>query len=464
MRYYTKRQFDSNMHVYEFNPNECESAIELGKPGQYELLSEIKNQPKIVEGYKELAKVNLGFFGTTEHHGSVFNPSTVTGSAEGKGVECYLTKDGQFVVGNITDKQINSLKGNVQWGCSLSYAVVVNDKKGFTGSSNYSHFNQRNPRTLIGQKADKTMVMVVVEGRSTSSKGVTGDQSADIMLGLGCINAINADGGGSSEMIVSGKIVNRLADGSERKIGSALIVYGKEQKQMTTQIKGIDVSHHQGNIDWKKVAAEGVEFAFIKASEGYTFVDSKFKTNVEGANAAGIKTGAYHYAKFSTVSEALAEAKHFISVISSANLTYPVVLDLEEDKKKAGKKVLTEAALAFINMVKTTGRTVLLYSGKSFLESNLDEAKLKDIPLWIARYNTTLGRSADIWQHSDKGIIPGILGHVDLNWAYRDFSAKPKSKELAFIKTGSMPLEQAEKISIELKQKYGWKNVHVMKV
>jgi GH25 family lysozyme M1 (1,4-beta-N-acetylmuramidase) len=458
MKYYTKRQFDSNIHVYEFSPTECDSAIEFGKPGQYEPLSAITNKSK-----KELAKINLGFFGTTEHHGSVFNPSINIGSAEGKGVECYLTKDGQFVVGNITYKQIENLKGNVQWGCSLSYAVVVNGKKGFTGSSNYSHFGQRNPRTLIGQKADKTMVLVVVEGRSSSSKGVTGDQSADIMLSLGCVNAINADGGGSSEMIVEGKIVNKLADGTERKIGSALVVYTKEEKPMS-QIKGIDVSHHNGNIDWKKVAAEGVKFAFIKASEGFTFVDSKFRTNVEGANAAGIKTGAYHYAKFSTVAEALAEAKHFISVISSVNLTYPVVLDLEEDKKKAGKQVLTEAALAFINMVKATGRTVLLYSGKSFLESNLYESKLKDVHLWVARYNSTLGRSADIWQYSDKGIVPGILGHVDLNWAYRDFSPKPKSIELAYIKTGSMPKEQAEKIADELKAKYGWKIVHVIKI
>jgi lysozyme len=464
MRYYSKRQFDSNIHVYEFSPTDCDSSIEFGKLGQYEILSSIKSPTKLSQGFKELAKINLGFFGTTEHHGSVFSPSTVNGSAEGKGVECYLTNDGQFVVGNITDKQIANLKGNVQWGCSLSYAVVVYGKKGFTGSSNYSHFNQRNPRTLIGQKADKTMVLVVVEGRSSTSKGVTGDQSADIMLSLGCINAINADGGGSSEMIVDGKIVNKLAEGAERKIGSALVIYRKENKQLTTQIKGIDVSHHQGNIDWKKVAAEGVKFAFIKASEGYTFVDSKFKTNVDEANAAGIKTGAYHYAKFSTVAEALAEAKHFISVIAAVNLTYPVVLDLEEDKKKAGKKVLTEAALAFINMVKATGRAVLLYSGKSFLESNLDETKLKDIPLWVARYNSTLGRSADIWQHSDKGIVPGILGHVDLNWAYRDFSAKPKSKELAYIKTGSMSKEQAENIAIELKQKYGWKIVHVLDI
>lgn len=220
------------------------------------------------------------------------------------------------------------------------------------------------------------------------------------------------------------------------------------------QIKGIDVSHHNGNIDWKKVASDGVKFAFIKATEGYKFVDSKFKTNVDNANAAGIKTGAYHYAKFSTVAEAIAEAKHFLSVISNVNLTYPLVLDLEEDKKKVGKKALTDATIAFLDMLKNAKHNVILYSGKSFLETNLDETKLKSIPLWIARYNSILGRKADIWQHTDKGLVPGILGHVDMNWAYRDFSAefKPvKPTKLYRLKTGTFPKkEQAEKIAAEI--------------
>jgi lysozyme len=219
-----------------------------------------------------------------------------------------------------------------------------------------------------------------------------------------------------------------------------------------TQIKGIDVSHHQGHIDWKNVAANGVKFAFIKASEGTTFVDSKFKTNVEGANAVGIKTGAYHYAKFSNVVEAQAEAKHFLSTVAGATLTYPLVLDLEEDKKKAGKKVLTDAAIAFLDVLKHSKRDVILYSGKSFLETNLDETRLKETPLWVARYNSTLGRSADIWQHSDKGIVPGILGHVDLNWAYRDFSS---NQERYIVKSGSFPdKESADKFADDLRSKY----------
>jgi N-acetylmuramoyl-L-alanine amidase len=273
MRYYTKQQFDSNIHVYEFSPTDCDSTIEFGKPGQYEPLSAITNKSR-----NELTKINLGFFGTTEHHGSVFNPSTIQGSAEGKGVECYLTKDGQFLVGNITDNQISNLKGNVQWGCSLSYAVVVNGKKGFTGSSNYSHFSQRNPRTLLGQKADKTMVLVVVEGRSTTSKGVTGDQSADIMLSLGCVNAINADGGGSSEMIVDGKIVNQLADGSERKIGSALVVYEKEVKSVDNNTFAFDAGHAGFGVTPGKRTTDGTMYEWDFNNAVAVLVEQKLLT------------------------------------------------------------------------------------------------------------------------------------------------------------------------------------------
>jgi N-acetylmuramoyl-L-alanine amidase len=278
MKYYTKRQFDSNIHGYEFNPTECDSAIEFGKPGQYETLSSIKNQSKLSQGFQELAKINLGFFGTTEHHGSMFTPSTVNGSAEGKGVECYLTKDGQFVVGNITDKQISNLKGDVQWGCSLSYALLINGKKGFTGSSLYSHFGQRNPRTLIGQKADKTMVLAVVEGRNSTSKGVTGDQSADIMLSLGCINAINADGGGSSEIILDGKIVNQLADGAERKIGSALVVYEKEVKSVDINTFGVDGGHAGFGVTAGKRTTDGTMYEWDFNNAVAVLVEQKLLT------------------------------------------------------------------------------------------------------------------------------------------------------------------------------------------
>lgn len=185
-------------------------------------------------------------------------------------------------------------------------------------------------------------------------------------------------------------------------------------------IKGIDVSHWQGNINWKKVAGDGIKFAFIKATEGTTLQDNKFETNVSGANAAGIKTGAYHFARFGSKSEALAEARFFLSVVKKVHLTYPLVLDLEVNQRNVSKSVLTDAAVAFLREIEKAGYFAMIYSGKSFLENCLDESKLKPFALWVARYSSKLGRDADIWQYSDCGRVAGISGNVDMNICYRD--------------------------------------------
>ncbi|AUZ39537.1 GH25 family lysozyme [Bacillus sp. MBGLi79] len=204
------------------------------------------------------------------------------------------------------------------------------------------------------------------------------------------------------------------------------------------RIKGIDVSHWQGNIDWKKVAKDGIKFAFIKATEGTTLIDKKFKRNVLGANAAGIKTGAYHFARFGSKSEALAEARFFLSLVKKVSLSYPLVLDLEVNQRNVDKSVLTNAAVAFLREIESAGYFAMIYSSKSFFEICLDESKLKPFALWIARYSSKLGRDADIWQYSDSGKVAGISGNVDMNICYRaELDSKAVSTEKAGIKTVS---------------------------
>jgi lysozyme len=200
-----------------------------------------------------------------------------------------------------------------------------------------------------------------------------------------------------------------------------------------TQIKGIDVSHWQGLIDWGKVKGDGVVFAFIKATQGTSYSkESYFHDNAPKALEADIHVGAYHYATFGTVAEAKAEAAYFLSVVKSHKLRYPLVLDLEENKKGASRTVLTDAAIAFLEAIENAGYFAMLYSGKSFLENQLEESRLKPYALWVARYNTTLGRGADIWQYSSEGKVAGISGNTDMNWAYRDFA-----EEIAGQKTTS---------------------------
>jgi lysozyme len=210
-----------------------------------------------------------------------------------------------------------------------------------------------------------------------------------------------------------------------------------------TQIKGIDVSWHNGAIDWAKVKADGVKFVFIKATQGTTYSQvDYFKTNAPKALAAGLNVGAYHYGTFSNVSEAVAEAHYFLSIVKGVKLNYPIVLDLEENKDGASKKQLTDAAIAFLDTLKGAGYTALFYTSKGLLDTVLDVSRIK-YPLWIARYYKELGLTADIWQYSDKGKVAGIGGCVDMNWGYRDFAPKPVVKAVAkpkfpgIIKVGS---------------------------
>ncbi|KAA6450329.1 glycoside hydrolase family 25 protein [Bacillus swezeyi] len=228
-------------------------------------------------------------------------------------------------------------------------------------------------------------------------------------------------------------------------------------------IKGIDVSHWQGSINWKKVAADGIKFAFIKATEGTTLKDEKFETNASGANAAGIKTGAYHFARFGSKSEALAEARFFLSVAKKVDLSYPLVLDLEVNQRNVSKSVLTDAAVAFLREIEKAGYFAMIYSGKSFLENCLDESKLKPFALWVARYNNKLGRDADIWQYSSSGKVSGISGNVDMNICYRNglraqaavktAAVKPVSNKKSVKSNTIYTIKKGDTLS-EIAQKY----------
>ena len=123
--------------------------------------------------------------------------------------------------------------------------MVVNGEKDFTYTKkelikNFVHPYQRAPRTMFGQKEDGTIVWVVVDGRSKRNKGINIEQQASIMLELGCINALNLDGGGSSEMIINDEIMNSISDKRERRIGAAFLAYRKlADRQVIMTLTGV---------------------------------------------------------------------------------------------------------------------------------------------------------------------------------------------------------------------------------
>ena len=206
---------------------------------------------------------------------------------------------------------------------------------------------------------------------------------------------------------------------------------GDEEEATDIGIKGIDVSYAQGAIDWKAVKESGVEFAIVRSSRGPvsstrpSAEDTTFRYNVTEAANAGLHVGVYHYLYAETVADAKKEAQFFIKTIEPYKITYPVVLDVEEQSQaNLGKKKLTAIVKAFLDEVKAAGYYAMLYSNKTWLTQYLDMSQLSEYEVWLAQWNTVPTYTGDfgIWQYSSKGIVSGIDGYVDLNLSYKNYA------------------------------------------
>lgn len=199
--------------------------------------------------------------------------------------------------------------------------------------------------------------------------------------------------------------------------------------------KGIDVSKYQGDIDWNKVAASGVEYAFIRVgvrgygAEGNILLDEKFAENVQGATAAGIKVGVYFFSQAITDEEALEEANLVLDCIAGYDVTYPIVYDVEKTGASNGRmnrlsvEDRTRMARIFVDRIKEAGYTPMIYSNMEMWSVLIDMAAFEDVEKWFAYYNTDLYFPYEyaVWQYSDKGRIDGIDEEVDLNISFKEW-------------------------------------------
>lgn len=178
---------------------------------------------------------------------------------------------------------------------------------------------------------------------------------------------------------------------------------------------GIDISSHNGNIDFPKLAADSIDFVIIKATEGTSFKDSRFLHNYRQARRVGLKTGAYHFFRFDT--DGMMQALNIINSIKYMPLDFPLMIDVEDwnnAKHIPAKDVVSrlDAMIAYLNR---NGYNVILYSNKDgfnrYIKSHFD-----NLPLWICSFtDPPVAAQWVFWQYSHRGSIDGIKGNVDLN-------------------------------------------------
>lgn len=232
IKYYTQRKYNTTIHVIEIENNpDIQIMPTLGDLNRRQPLSQIKHNWFEENGYERVGGVNLGFFDWRQltPYGLMYTDSGVMRSKSWTGDQFLeaIFENGELKLDDVNYKEFVKKYPKSQWGISLSYALVLDGKINLWKSNQFPFTNQSHPRTMIGQKKDKTFVLVVSQGRNKNDKGLTAKESAQVMLDLGCNVAINADGGGSSTMWYDGKVVNKLSDGSERAITDGLLVYRK---------------------------------------------------------------------------------------------------------------------------------------------------------------------------------------------------------------------------------------------
>ena len=200
-------------------------------------------------------------------------------------------------------------------------------------------------------------------------------------------------------------------------------------------MKGIDVSVHNGNIDWNRVKADGIEFAILRAGYGKlaSQKDKQFENNYAGAKGVGIPVGVYWFSYAKTVEEAKQEAEVCVSILAGKQFEFPVFFDQEDKETLAtGKANCSAMVRAFCEVLEKNGYWVGLYTSRSMLSTHIEDDIKTRYALWVAEWGPKLNYSGSvgIWQYSETGKVDGISGNVDLDIAYVDYATKGKAKGL----------------------------------
>lgn len=219
----------------------------------------------------------------------------------------------------------------------------------------------------------------------------------------------------------------------EQVIQGAKYSFGSDGKlAKSSGSMGIDVSKHNGNIDWNAVKNSGVSYVIIRCgyrgySTGVLVEDPKFRSNIKGAKAAGLKVGAYFYSQAVNEVEAVEEASMAIDLVKGYGLNYPLFLDVEASGGRAdgiSRDTRTAVCKTFCQTVQNSGIAAGVYANKTWFTEKINTASLTSYKLWLAQYASAPTYTAtryDLWQYSSKGKVSGISTNVDMNISYVNY-------------------------------------------
>ncbi len=241
------------------------------------------------------------------------------------------------------------------------------------------------------------------------------------------------------------------AAGNE-KSGAEVTVAPRPEGETEGLTMGIDVSKYQGTIDWKKVKESGVEFAMVRVgyrakSTGEIFEDPTARYNMQEAQAAGIRLGAYFFSSAVTEEEARAEAAFTRDIVARYKITYPIAYNCEDfqspDSRQYGLDAAARTALAcaFLDEIASAGYTPMFYASKGELEGNAQwntDVLAGKYKIWVAQYPeqpypqtaaSSYSGAHAMWQYTSQGTVAGISRKTDVNVAYFGYVKEAEAKD-----------------------------------
>ena len=224
-----------------------------------------------------------------------------------------------------------------------------------------------------------------------------------------------------------------------RIIDNKYYYFNDKTGELTTNI-GIDVSKHQGKINWEKVKSSNIKFAIIRSSYGFFTQDTYFERNFKECQRLNIPFGIYHYSYATNMKQAKEEVDGLLKLLKKYNIktTYPIYIDMEdadgwkEENGNPSNKMYQQICQYFCDRLIDNGYLPGIYANYHWWTTKLNSNKLDKYEKWVANYGKNDGNMRDggsgylykhgVWQYTSKGKIPGIKGSVDMNLGYIDYS------------------------------------------
>ena len=366
--------------------------------------------------------------------------------------DIVFLRDGSYKVGQFKSWDWCNHE-DVLAGFSLATILVQNGEDcAFYSEAicNASKLSKKDPQTAVAVLKNGQVLQIVSDGRTSANAGLSGYELRAFIKSKYDVEFMGqCDGGGSSEMIVDGKIVNKPSDGTERSMfnGFAFIECEDEPEDDEEEIqeteenvqgseetmKGIDISKWQGDIDLKTLKAKNkLDFVIIRAGYAQT-VDPKAKRNMDLCELLGIPYGVYWYSYATSKESALKEAQACEKAISGRKLLFPIFYDIEDKSLPTGSK-LRDIVTMFCSYFEGRGYYAGVYASKAWFEdkNRLNHADIDKFDKWVAQWadKCTYSKPFGMWQYSSTGRLTGYSDVLDLNEARRDYPSIIKAKGL----------------------------------